>query len=287
MIERFPKHQRDFDLFLQNIVDGRNFFFVRFSDGEMEVLQNNSFELSGKGVSWSKGDNSFVYPEYDRKKFDPGVQKHIRDELMASLTFHQPNYWVGLPSANSKNARYINLIEELTEQKVESRSTATYSDLLINDNYMRFIRDMIPALSSKRSVTYVGNYRADIKLLNKNWNQIKIGDGIFDDWETAKNYVISEIEKLDERTIVLCSASSLTNVVGMEIAKKSSKMTFIDIGTALHPFIGLEQPVREYHNQLTPWNLENLRPKLGYYLLGRQKFRWPKGWGSDSHEANQ
>ena len=283
MSQRLPKHRRDFDLFLQFIVDGRNFFFVRFSDGEMEILQNNSIEISDKGVSWSKGDNSFVYPEYDRKKFDPAVHKHIRNELIASLIFNQHNYWVGLPSANSKNARYLRLIEKLSEQKIRTRSTATYSDLLINDNYLRFIREMIPALSSKRSVTYVGNYRADIKLLNKNWNQINIRDGIFDDWDGAKNYVLSEIEKLDKNHIILCSASSLTNVLGMEIAKKSSEMTFIDVGTALHPFIGLEQPVREYHNQLTPWNLENLRPKLGYYLLGRQKFLWPKGWDLESH----
>jgi hypothetical protein len=212
-----------------------------------------------------------VYPDYDHKKFDPDSQGAIRELILESARYSSKNFLKGIPTAHNKDPGATIMLIELNGG---SDDGLTFADLLINSNYMAFLERSVPILRGREDVTVVGNFRMRPELVAPNWSLLAIPDNAFKDFEENVESVLGSLIKLPKGGVVLSSASSISNVVGWKLHQKRPDLTFIDIGTALHPQMGMGGPVREYHTQLISWNLKSAKSKLAYVLLGRSKLKW-------------
>ena len=227
----------DFYNLLEKLKKGENFSFIRFSDGELFILQNKHLILDNKDT---RLDGNIVGPKYaieDHKEFIPGQHEFFRKKLEDSLKFHKKNYYVGLSCKCCVGEDNFNLMKHL--RGIEDEYT-TWANLFVNSNYPLFIQNFLPVLKNKK-IIFVCNEEANLN---------KMPINIVKDFRIGNNAMINnfeiykEISKYIEENnikdhIFLFSASSLTNVTAYELFKENENNTFIDIGTTLNPFLNL------------------------------------------------
>lgn len=245
------------------------FVFVRFSDGETEILKGHKLELGASGVTWSRGESAFVYPEYDHKSFDPLADAALREALIESAKYRSPRYFKGIPTRHNRDKAATRLMYELNG---ESWKNLTFSDLWINSNFKFFLKEIVDDLL-QRKVTLLANYRTNPKLLSANWDLIPVPDAAFQIHESLKRDAMAQISQLPPGSVVLSSASSLSNLIGHDVSMRNLEICFLDVGTALHPLLGFDDSRRLYLSQLKPWTRETFREKIAY-AMSRGSLRW-------------
>jgi len=226
--------KKDFDIILTKLQTRENFAFIRFSDGELFVLQNKSLRLDDTGT-WI--DDVLAGPTYtaeDYKFFDPSQHQEFRNRLMDSMLHVQNNYFVGISCpccVSMTNYKWMKTLMQNREY--------TWANLFVNSNYPKFISEFLPELK-KRKIVLICNEKAIIK--NSELNIVK-------DFRIGRNAMIENIDLhldiskwIEENQIenhVFCfSASSLTNITVNELYKKHSNNTYLDIGTTLNRNFG-------------------------------------------------
>ena len=203
-----------FNTLLDKISKKENFAFTRFSDGELFIMQNKTVILAKDHYVTGdiKGPN--IYTKEEQKEFLPErTDAHVGTENF--------KYMIDLHEGDHPNL--------------------TFSNLLINANYRRFVEEMIP-LFQDREIIYIVNENADISRLPFDIKKtFEIGANcMINDYETAEK-VKSYINENDIKNhIVLCSAASLSNYVIYECFKDNQNNTFLDIGSCLNPLLELE-----------------------------------------------
>jgi hypothetical protein len=266
-----PKGRRDLDSFIQDLTSRRPFTFVRFSDGEMEILHRERLVLGPEGVTWSKGTSSFVYPVFDHKDFDPERDAAFQTALLRSARKVAPRYFKGIPTRHNRALSDRNLMVELNAGVLKN---LTFADLLINGNFKRFRSEVLAEFKGFESVAVVGNFRMQPNLINSEWQLIPVPDSLIGEFPGCFDGAMEKIKLLPKGSLVLSSASSLTNILGAELLEIRPDLFFIDIGTALHDLMGMPAGIRSYQIQLRPWTLSNLKERVGYYLGGSHRLRW-------------
>ena len=97
-----PTGDGDLDRFERRVRERSPFTFVRFSDGEIEILRNRKLLIAG-GVTEFRGKRfSNQFPEFDQKRFDPRRGQDVRGDLLASATFWESGYFKGVPTRHNK-----------------------------------------------------------------------------------------------------------------------------------------------------------------------------------------
>ena len=129
---------------------------------------------------------------------------------------------------------------------------AMSANLLVNSNYPMFINHFIPEFKN-HNIVMICNENADLD---------KLPFEIIKDFRVGKNCIINDHQLVDEiknyidenkleDCVFLFSASSLSEVLIYELYKHNDKNTYIDIGTTLHPYMGMELArdyLKAYHN---------------------------------------
>lgn len=266
-----PQGRRDLEMFIENLKSRAPFTFVRFSDGEMEVLRRERLVLGPEGVTWSKGKSPFVYPVFDHKDFDPDRDEEFHDALVRSAIKRSPRYFKGIPTRHNRALADRNYMVELNGGDLEN---LTFSDLLINENFKRFRSEVLDEFMQFETVAVVGNFRMRPTLIDQNWVLIPIQDGLIGHFPTCMLEAVEKIKLLPAGSLVLSSASSLTNILGHELLALRPDLFFIDIGTSLHDLMGMPTGIRSYQVQLLPWKFSNMKERVAYYLGGSHRLRW-------------
>jgi len=264
------KHIVDFNWLVEKLREHSPFTFVRFSDGEMEILHNRKLEISGAGVAWHKGASKFMYPNYDHKKFNPESDGELREALLESARFRNDFYIKGIPAHHND----ASLDRDFMIQLNSGIENLTYADLLINANYKRFIAEVLPLIRQRENVAVIANYRANVRILNEMWEFLPLPDNAFDSFSSVTEQLTLRLENLPPGHIVLSSASSLSNVLGRRLRTLRPDLTFIDVGTALHPHLNLQDSKRLYLSQDLTWHPRNWRQKLAYAMSSSKRFSW-------------
>ena len=256
--------------FMGKIESNERFVFIRFSDGELEILRGSKLVLDKSGIVWSRGTSDFQYPTYDHKDFDPVRDKTLMDSLVASASHRSNAYFKGIPTRHNGDYDAKNLMIQLNGG---TEDNLTFSDLWINSNYRLFLREVFPILKS-RPVTVVANYRTIPDKISEQWTLIPIPDAAFQDHQRVVDNAVAQISKLTPGSIVLSSASSISNLIGHQVSLRERDVTFIDIGTALLELLGFTDSRRLYLSQVKPWRLSNLRDKLSYLASPGSRIKW-------------
>lgn len=269
MITQHPK--KDFDYLLECVNSGVPFTFIRFSDGEIEVLRNRKLFIGDGLVSWSKGEVKFAYPDFDKKDFSPNRDGVFRDALFGSAQHKGTGYIKGIPSSHNKARGDRDYMVQLNGDSMEN---LTFADLLLNANFRRFRVEFLNALIAKDNVVVLGNYRMQPKMVNQAWSHIAIPDNFIPKYDEVIDEVMQHATTLPVGSLILSSASSLTNIVGHKLSTSRRDITLIDIGTSLHDLMGMEGGIREYHSLILPATPRNLIKRVRYYLNGGHRLKW-------------
>jgi hypothetical protein len=259
---------RDFELIKRLLEKKDPFTYIRFSDGEMEIIRNQRLFIGDGRISWSKGEVLFSYPDFDFKDFLPERDEKLRTDLLASANFKNPFFFKGIPTSHNNALEDRKLMVKLNG---ETEENLTFADLLINENFLAFRKQLIPIFASFPHVHYFGNYRAHPELVSKNWKLVPLQDNFFENYETVLDISIARLSGLPADSLILSSASSLTNIVGHQLYKCRPDLTFLDIGTSMHDLVGMQSGIREYHILLSRNTPKNLIRKIR--LISNPNFR--------------
>lgn len=266
-----PEAKRDLDRFLAKLKNRDPFTFVRFSDGEMEILRGHQLKLGPDGVTWSKGKSDFVYPVFDHKDFDPTRDSNFQAALISSAKLENQQYFKGVPASHNKARDDRDFMIHMNGGTVQN---LTFSDLLINGNFKRFRNEGLREILNFSSVAVVGNHRMQPSLISPHWRHISVPDNLIAEFPHCLDVTLQELATLPNETLVLSSASSLSNIIGAELLSIRPDVFFLDIGTALHDLMGMPSGIRSYQVQLLPWKASNFKERVGYYLGGSHRLRW-------------
>ena len=230
----------EFSNLLGMLKNNENFAFSRFSDGELFIMQNKKVVLAKDHYITGdiKGPN--IYTEEEQKEFLPERDQFYREKLIECFKHRQPKYLKGICTGTDPHIDDINFDYQIKLHDGD-HETLTFSNLLINANYSRFIEEMVPLFVDKE-IIYVVNKLANITALPFEIKKtFEIGSNCminnYDTVEKIKEYIAKNNVK---DHIVLCSAASLSNFIIYENFKENTNNTFLDIGSCLNPLLGLE-----------------------------------------------
>ncbi len=234
------KFKKDFFDMLTRLRNGENFAYCRFSDGEICIMKNEELKLSDNHVVMGDKRYSFGYSSDDHKHFEPEKHQFLREALIDAYKYKADNYFVGgiCQGCTCASSHYADWMHNLYGS-IDNNLTS--ANLLVNSNYPLFVNNFIPVLKNRKLV-FICSENADLE--QSEFEYIK-------DFRVGKNcivndhYLASEIkswiksEKIKNH-VFLFSASSLSEVLIYELYKENKNNTYIDIGTTLHPYIGLD-----------------------------------------------
>ena len=246
MIREF---NNEIDKFIEKLRVGENFSFSRFSDGELRILQNKHLILSDTGITIGDHEDShhWVRPTYERKEFDPSKHEWVRDKLVDALQFNKDGYYKGICCRCCLSGKHgMSADDEFNLQIKLSGLDAndehlTWSNLLLNNNYFRFMEHMLP---------YFFNYDV-VMVVNENVNLDKIPFPVRKVFRVGDNCMVNDYHIIDEikeyiqsenvnSHLFLFSAATLSNFLNHQLYEFNDRNTYIDIGTTLNIFFGLQ-----------------------------------------------
>lgn len=245
MLTRSKDFRSEFYFFLKKFQEKENFSLLRFSDGEIFILQNKGILLTPDRVIIEDTLNSrdgfyaqetMLRPNYDQKHFIPEKHNEFRDYLIGSYLYEAPNYYKGISCRCCVGEE---LFYWQLNQLGGDNDNLTWSNLLLNSNYPLFLKEFYPEII-KRGAYIVCNKEANLSRVSWVKGHFFIGFDIFDNFETYVADLKLYIERNSiENEVFLFSASSLSNVMQYELARDYPNNTYIDIGTTLSHEFGI------------------------------------------------
>ena len=229
-----------FDTLLEKIKNKENFAFTRFSDGELFIMQDKTVVLADNHYVTGKIKGSNRYTKEEHKEFYPEKHQKYRKKLIECYTYNQKNYYKGICTSTDGHVGKENF-DWMINFHGGDHENLTFSNLLINANYSRFIEEMVP-LFSNRKLIYVANELANTEMLPfEITKKFEIGSNCMINNFNTSEHVATYIRDNDIKDhIVLCSAASLSNYIIHDCFKEDHNNTFLDIGSCLNPLLGLE-----------------------------------------------
>lgn len=234
--------REEFYYFLDKFKKKENYTLLRFSDGEMFLLQNKQVLLTPdrvnvEGVIDSNDgfySNKNPRPKYDQKSFIPSIHSEFRDFLTESFLFKNHNYYIGLSCRCCVGDENFDWQLKLLGGDGD---TLTWSNVLLNSNYPLFLNEFYPEIQ-KRGAYVICNEQANLNNLNWVKGDFRVGTDIFDNFKEYISKIKNFIHDNNiQNEVFLFSASSLSNVLQFELFKDFPNNTYIDIGTTLsHEF---------------------------------------------------
>ncbi len=231
MLNREQDFTKEFYFFLEKLKMKENFNLLRFSDGELFMLQRKSIKL---GSTWVKLGNKITgikrFPRFDRKTFDPKKHNGFVEKLIQSFTYRSKEYYVGINCkccVGEKDYKW-----QFDEFLKEYHDNLTWSNVLINSNYPLFLEEFYPVII-ERGANIICNINADLSKLNWVKKDFRIGNNDFSNLSPIEDIRIHIKKNKIKDEIFLFSASAFSNIAQYELAKSHPDNTYIDIGTAL------------------------------------------------------
>ncbi len=230
--------EKEFDKFLNKIQSHEPFAFSRWADGENWILQNKSYSLSPTS-------HGYLNPE-DQKNFDANLHQHHREKLWDALKYKSSNYHIGIVSDGlcpPEQNGGISTRDWLIENAGSDIENITFANVLINENYHRFRSLIIPLFSQYKTVILC-NERCNLD------SDLTDFSGVVKDFRVGSNCIINDMDKIEtmaewvekekpEGHLFLFAASSLGNLCIHRLHEIAPNNTYIDVGSALNPDLGL------------------------------------------------
>lgn len=262
----YPDANTHLDLFLDKLKNKEAFSFVRFSDGETEILRNRYLEIDA-GKTFFRGKvYKNTFPQFDSKRFDPNIHQNIRKDLLDSALFKNDRFYKGIPTSHNKAYKDKDFMLRLNGG---FDYNITFSDLFLNSNYKRYRDEVVPLFEKFDSIYVIANYRAKPTDILSNAKHISVPDNFFSSYVETLNSVLEQVQKVEKGSLVLSSASSLSNIIAHKLFLDRKDITFLDIGTSINDLLSMDSMIRSYHKQK-----KGFFRKLFYKKSKSYEIRW-------------
>ena len=233
----------DLDKFKKLLQNKEPFAFARFSDGELHTIQGMYYKIAMDHVVQGFPSGTKVshihYAEDELKEFNPETDEKYRQALEDCLSYRQDNYFKGICTRSDVTEEEFRFQIEINNGYEDD---LTFANLFINANYPRFIEEILP-LIAESPVVFVLNKNADTSRIKHTLNIIKefrVGSNCLqNDFDVQFDVPRYLKENNIKGAVVLCAAASLSNLVVKTGFKEYPENTYLDIGSALNPFVGL------------------------------------------------
>ncbi len=232
--------RNDFDHLLSLIKTGENFAFSRFSDGEMDIMQDLRLQLDVNLVQVGEETIWKNYHKVDHKNYDPAIPEHqtMRESLIAAYKHQQHNYFSGLSCRCCVGPENFKWMVDLYNQG--DHTHLTWANLIVNGNYKPFIEEMWPELQ-KRELVMICHESADL---------VAFPVELKKEFRVGYNAMINDIHIIDDMDnyitdndisnhVFLFSASSFSALAMHKLYQKHPNNTYLNIGTTLNTFMGM------------------------------------------------
>lgn len=266
VLSMIPNPTDHINLIHEYIRLNKQFIFIRFSDGEIDILRNRKLIIKDGNLHERGLEYNFNYPKWDEKTFIPNLHQDFRKDLLESALFRADNYFKGIPTAHNKA---IIDREFMLRLNGGFHKNMTFSDLFLNSNFGLF-REKTINLFKKKKVCLISNWRSELPIGFDIIKQIKLVDNFIPNYREILNEIMIQIEALPENTLILCSASSLTNILGFKTYKLRKDLSLFDIGTSMNDLLGIPMVDREYHVLIS----NNIKKINKYKKTKGYKFKW-------------
>ena len=267
-----PTGPGELDRFERLLNDRLPFTFIRFSDGEIEILRNRKLVIGGGTTEFRGRRFSNKFSDIDQKRFDPDSSKDVRRDLLSSAIFSEPGFFKGIPT------RHNNAIadrEFMLRLNGGYSRQMTFSDLFLNSNFLRARMHFFPTLvASFKDLIVVGNWRCTLSGYLGKGRLVEIPDDFFSSYRETLDLVQRTLEGAPKRALVLSSASSLSNVLGYRLRTIRPDITFLDVGTVLNDLMGLPMGTRAYHKLLDTRTLFKKFAAWRYRIRREYQLQW-------------
>jgi hypothetical protein len=272
MLHTLPTGGGHLDLFEQLVSELIPFTFVRFSDGEIEILRNRKL-LIANGVTEFRGQYfTNQFPEFDQKRFDPRLGKDVRKDLLDSAVYCSSTYFKGVPTRHNKALEDREFMLRLNGGFTPQM---TFSDLFVNSNFIRARTIFFPFIvSAFDEILVVGNWRSKLKGYLAKGELIQIPDDFFSSYQLTLDSVLERLKSASASALILSSASSLSNVLGHQLRLSRPDLTFLDIGTVLNDLLSLSMSTRSYHKLMEAKSLRERFAVWRYRQNPEYVLRW-------------
>lgn len=230
----------DFQSVKKMLIDGENFAFSRFSDGEVYIMQGHEVLLAKDHCNVKKQITRVPYSEDDLKHFNPKEHEFFRQKLVESFTHRQHNYIKGISCRCCIGQTDFDWQLKLLGKGYDDidQPHLSWSNLMINSNYLRYISEIIPIFKSKKTII----------ICNKNASLDGLGFNIVKDFRVGSNCMVNDYGLIEDVKkwildnnisdhLFLCAAASLSNIMIYNMYKKFPNNTYMDIGSSLNPFM--------------------------------------------------
>jgi len=247
MLKQDPLNDIEYIFYL--IESGIPFTFVRFSDGEMEIIHNNYLEISEKVTKYRNIQISNSYPSHDYKYFDPSRDFLFRDELLLSAKYISDFYFKGIATHHNVDAgdTLISDQEILIGFNNRSLRNLTFSDLFLNSNFLIFRKKIKKVLKNISTGYVVANFQSKLNGPLTNFELLPVPNQAFQVFSNLLEEHLKILMKAPSKSLILSSASSYSNILGYHLHRIRPDLFFLDIGTSLNDFLGLPLNTRVYH----------------------------------------
>lgn len=265
VFQEVPIGEKHFIKFKKLIQDAVPFTFVRFSDGEVEIIRNRKLTISG-GVTEFRG-RKFAnnFPVFDSKIFNPALHQKFRSDLIRAAVYKDNYYFKGIRTSNSVDPESVTDREFLLRLHGGFDEWITFCDLLANENYEKTLNLLIPALvAATKKLFVIANYRAHLRGCLSGASLLTVPDNLIESYADLKESLMNQLVNIDSGSTIISSASSLSNIIGCELRSLRPDLTFLDAGTVVNVLIGLPDSTRAYH-KLKKNLLLNFLHRHGFY----------------------
>tara|TARA_R100000231_G_scaffold139598_1_gene121525 strand:- start:742 stop:1932 length:1191 start_codon:yes stop_codon:yes gene_type:complete len=233
---------KDLEMFAEKLAAKENFAFVRFSDGEADILKNMKLVIADDYVIEGDFTHNFGYSKEDHKHFDPEKHAFVRDKLIKSFLFSKDNYYTGIACPCCIGGHQAHAW--MKRQVGRTNEYLTWANLFVNGNYEAFLTRLVPIIA-ERKVVMVCSKNADLEKAKK-----ELCFDVVKDFRVGENCIVNDHHLADEIKdwikqnnikdhVFLFSASSLSEILIHELFKEYDQNTYLDIGTTLHPYFDL------------------------------------------------
>jgi len=213
----FNEENKDFSLdikiLLKKLKNNEKFSFSKYADGEYAILRNQTI---------TNCDNWTYTSDIDLK---------YSDELLKSLKFNEPGYYIGISCPCCVNKEQVSWYRDTVNV---SNSQLTWANIFVNNNYKFFKKEYIEAFKNY-DIILVANNNANIENLPFDVEEhIKVTNTAWkDNFDLVENLPTKNYK--DKLFLFVCGP--LGNMLAAKMWEKNKNNTYLDIGSTLNPWL--------------------------------------------------
>jgi hypothetical protein len=159
--------------------------------------------------------------------------------LIDSFQYKHPSYYVGISCPCCQGEEF----NRMREASGQDESNLTFANIFVNSNYSFYKENMIPEYSNWK-VNLIANEKSNLDSLPfKVERFFPIGVNA---WYNNLN-LIEQLQNLNtEGELYLFCAGPFGNILAHQLFQHNQKNTYLDVGSTLNPWLGIEGFKRGY-----------------------------------------